>query len=152
MTRLISMHFVSEPLDDHAGIDHVLGHRSRSSACSMPLSVCGRKPIRCRIQVASARASTLVAWVAWASRMALSSACSMLHLFARSSPSGSHRVESSPSFLPVGGHQGGQADARRGHQREQGDRGADAGRGDCMKSGCIFPILAAYSYPLPERG
>jgi hypothetical protein len=40
------------------------------------------------------------------------------------------------------GGQGGRADPRRGHQREQGGRGwADAGRWDCVKSGFIFPIL-----------
>jgi tetratricopeptide (TPR) repeat protein len=79
------------------------------------------------------------------------------------SSSGSHRVGSSPSFLRAGGHQGvarrwrgalratpwpgvcqgGRADPRRGHQREQGGRGwADAGRWACVKSGFIFPILA----------
>src|SRR5262249_41497897 len=37
------------------------------------------------------------------------------------------------------GGQGGRADPRRGHQREQGGRGwADAGRWDCVKSGFIF--------------
>jgi hypothetical protein len=42
----------------------------------------------------------------------------------------------------VPGGQGGRADPRRGHQREQGGRGwADAGRWDCVKSGFIFPIL-----------
>ena len=42
----------------------------------------------------------------------------------------------------VPGGQGGWADPRRGHQREQGGRGwADAGRWDCVKSGFICPIL-----------
>jgi hypothetical protein len=58
----------------------------------------------------------------------------------------------------VPGGQGGRADPRRGHQREQGGSGwADAGRWDCVKSGFIFPILplcarllcAAQSAPEP---
>jgi hypothetical protein len=39
--------------------------------------------------------------------------------------------------------QGGWADPRCGHQRAQGGReSADAGGWDCVKSGCIFPILS----------
>jgi hypothetical protein len=49
------------------------------------------------------------------------------------------------------GGQGGRADPRRGHQREQGGREwADAGRWDCVKSGFIFPIRL--TLPSPKRG